>query len=235
MAFKEGIEFISINCSGETRTNLMLRGLKTQEEIRVNEKGPIVNKENVENLYEEINKLKKDDIFIISGSLSEGVEESFYYKIGSIIKEKKEANVIFDSDLEEMKYALKCGPFMIKPNREELARITGRNGKIEELIEICNKYEIKYGFLTDGKEGAHLYSDKKLYKIIPPEVKAVTTVGAGDSFIGGFIAGITFGKDLKECLKYAAGLSAAKVEGNFNKDRAEELFEKTIIEETDML
>lgn len=233
MAAEEGIEFISIGCSGETRTNLMLRGLKTQEEIRVNEKGPVVNRENIERLYEEIGKLKKEDTIIISGSLPEGVEESFYYEIGSRIKSEKGSNVIIDSDLEEMKYALKCGLFMIKPNREELARITGGSGEIGELIELCNKYEIKYGFLSDGKKGAYLYSNKKLYRIIPPEVKALTTVGAGDSFIGGFIAGITSGKELKECLKYAAGLSAAKVEGKFNRERAEELSEKAVIEEAD--
>ena len=49
-----------------------------------------------------------------------------------------------------MKFALECKLFMIKPNKEELMRLTGKSGSIEDLIELCDKKEIKYGFLTDG-------------------------------------------------------------------------------------
>ena len=76
-----------------------------------------------------------------------------------------------------------------------------------------------------------MYFNKKVYKMIPPEVTAITTVGAGDSFIGGFLSCINAGKDIKDAVKMALALSAAKVEGKFIKDRVNELFEKALIEE----
>lgn len=228
---EEGINFCSVKCNGETRTNLMIRGTKNEEEIRINEYGPIINSEVERELIKKLDIIKENDIVVLSGSLPEGVKEDFYKKIGDIIVNNKKARVVIDSDLEEMKFALECKLFMIKPNKEELMRLSGKSGSIEDLIELCDKKEIKYGFLTDGKKGGYLYFNKKVYKMIPPEVTAITTVGAGDSFIGGFLSCINAGKDIKDAVKMALALSAAKVEGKFIKDRVNELFEKALIEE----
>ena len=91
--------------------------------------------------------------------------------------------------------------------------------------------KIEYGFLTDGKNGAYLYNGGKLYLIKSPEVEAVTTLGAGDSFIGGFLHGVSKNKSLEESLKIAAATAAAKVEEKFNRDRINKLKEKVKIEE----
>lgn len=45
--------------------------------------------------------------------------------------------------------------------------------------------------------------------IIIPKEKLVDTNAAGDSFVGGFVANLVFGKDMAECIK--AGNHAANV------------------------
>ena len=130
-----------------------------------------------------------------------------------------------------MKKALESSPFMIKPNMEELKRLLGENAGVKEFIEMAEKYVIDYPFLTDGKNGAYLYNEKRLYFIKSPKVNAVTTLGAGDSFIGGFISALSQGETLINSLKTAAATAAAKVEDNFNMARIRELIEEVNIEE----
>jgi fructose-1-phosphate kinase PfkB-like protein len=49
----------------------------------------------------------------------------------------------------------------------------------------------------------------------PPKVQAISTVGAGDSMIAGFLAAYSWGETLEKCLKRAVayGTAACLTEG----------------------
>jgi len=43
----------------------------------------------------------------------------------------------------------------------------------------------------------------------PPKVEVVSTIGAGDSAVAGFVYGLARGKDLGECLRWAVAAGSA--------------------------
>lgn len=68
---------------------------------------------------------------------------------------------------------------------------------------------------TFGEGGSLAYDGREYYQygICPAEV--VNTVGAGDSYMAGFMYGIMSGKEIPECQKLGAGI-AARVVGIFD-------------------
>ena len=75
---------------------------------------------------------------------------------------------------------------------------------------------------TFGEDGSLAYDGKDFYKgEIVPAKKVVNTVGAGDSFIAGFLYGILNKYEIPECLKTGAKIASSVVE----------VFEPWVIEE----
>ncbi|WML55228.1 fructoselysine 6-kinase [Neobacillus sp. PS3-12] len=71
---------------------------------------------------------------------------------------------------------------------------------------------------TLGEDGALLFDGKEFYAQKPKLVKAIDTMGAGDSFITCFLVNYIDGtKDIKTCLEIAADFAAKQVlvEGSF--------------------
>jgi fructose-1-phosphate kinase PfkB-like protein len=62
-----------------------------------------------------------------------------------------------------------------------------------------------------GARGAIFVEDGQALLSRPPEVEAVSTVGAGDAMIGGLVAGMALGLPLEERVRRATALAAATV------------------------
>lgn len=81
---------------------------------------------------------------------------------------------------------------------------------------------MKVAIATFGEEGSLAYDGKTFYRgEIVPAKKIVNTVGAGDSFIAGFLYGILNKYEIPECLKTGAKIASSIVE----------VFEPWVIEE----
>lgn len=75
--------------------------------------------------------------------------------------------------------------------------------------DIAEKYDINIIIITLDADGAVLYSKKedKIYWSIKPKNKALSTVGAGDSFTACFLYNYLSGKELLDCINRAVMLS----------------------------
>ncbi|GKU83508.1 fructosamine kinase FrlD [Niallia sp. NCCP-28] len=80
--------------------------------------------------------------------------------------------------------------------------------EIYELIEQVHDYGVEIVGITRGEDNAVFSRNGKIYKQNPLPTKLVDTMGAGDSFIGGFLAAYHEGKDMEHAL-YVAAQSAA--------------------------
>ena len=76
-------------------------------------------------------------------------------------------------------------PFMIKPNQKELEYLVGHRLKdIGELGEAAKKLcqrGIEHVLVSLGKKGLLSVTEKEMLWAKPPAVKAINTVGCGDS------------------------------------------------------
>ena len=94
-------------------------------------------------------------------------------------------------------------------NRHELTHLTG----IRNTIKAARKITKKFGLtcvIKAGKEPV-IVEGRDSFKVKPFRVKAVDTIGAGDAFSAGFLAGLLEGKSLKESVRFGNAAAAAKV------------------------
>ena len=104
-------------------------------------------------------------------------------------------------------------PWLIKPNEEEISKYFGENINSLDLakkkaLEISG-HGINNVMITLGEKGAVLVSNGELYTTVPPKIEAVSTIGAGDSTIAGFISAYVSGLKPSVCLKRAVSFGTA--------------------------
>lgn len=114
------------------------------------------------------------------------------------------------------------------PNENEALAIT-KKASIDEAMEVL-KDIVPIIVLKRGKNGASAYANGKFYNAASLEVSVVDTVGAGDSFDGGFIYGFLSNYDIEKCLTIGCicgsynTTKAGGIEGQINIDKLNDVF-----------
>ena len=86
----------------------------------------------------------------------------------------------------------------------------------EELSSVCVKFRDRYDItvvLTLGANGALAFSNEERLQVTALPVCAIDTVGAGDAFVGAFVAAMSRQFTLDECMAWGAvagGLACTK-------------------------
>lgn len=75
---------------------------------------------------------------------------------------------------------------------------------LKEYMEKQQAKGPKIVIVTRGDKGSMAYDGKKFTEVGIVPCKVVDTMGAGDSFIAGFLCGILQDKELKECMRMGA-------------------------------
>lgn len=126
---------------------------------------------------------------------------------------------IFDINLRQHYYTeeIICDSMkkadILKINDEEIlvvAQLLDVTEKSER--EICkvllDKFDLRMVILTCGDRGSYVLTRDESSWVDTPKVSVVSTVGAGDSFTGTFIASILLGKTLRQAHEAAVKVSA---------------------------
>lgn len=95
-------------------------------------------------------------------------------------------------------------------NRKELFAITGSREEAE-AERLAKKYDLVCVIKQGGREIIVKTKEASSFKVDPFTVKPVDTLGAGDAFCAGFIAGINEKRSLYESVRFANAVAAAKV------------------------
>lgn len=80
--------------------------------------------------------------------------------------------------------------------------------EIYALQDRCHQYGTSIVGVTRGRKGAIFSHNGKHFHQMPQLVNAVDTMGAGDSFIAGFLSSYKTGHTMEEALDFAAACSA---------------------------
>jgi len=202
-------DFVEIN--GNSRINIKITGKKEKE---LNGSGPRIEDKDVKKLYKKLDKLKRNDFLIISGSAPKENKDTIYKDIVSYVS-KKGIKVVVDTTGNHLLKTLKYKPFLIKPNKKELEDLF--NVKLKSQKEIIKYMKLlkrkgaQNVIVSLGKDGAILLdSDNNIYYEKAQKGKAVNTVGAGDTLVAGFIYSYGKVKNLKKALEFSVLLSSTK-------------------------
>ena len=221
-------EFIRLE-KGMSRINVKL---KSKEESEINGMGPDISKNDIEKLYEKLEALKAGDFVVLAGSIPNTLPDDIYETIMKDFKDK-EINFVVDATKDLLLNVLKYKPFLIKPNNHELGEMFNvkLNSK-DEIITYAKKLQeigARNVIISMAGDGAILIEENGEITISDtPKGTLVNSVGAGDSMVGGFLAGIAENKNIKEAFKIgvATGSASAFSEGLATRDKVEELLKQ---------
>lgn len=99
-------------------------------------------------------------------------------------------------------------------NAEEARLLTGRDDAVEAARVVGSDFGVATVAVKRGKDGSVILHDGALYEIPVHPVTAVDTTGAGDSYAGGLLFGITHGMPMDAAGRLAshvAGLTVAQI------------------------
>lgn len=206
-------EFIQID--GDTRINVKL---KSNEETEINGSGPDLTENDLNKLFDIIEKLNKDDYLVLAGNVQKSVPCDIY----SVLQQKCAANnvkVIVDTTGNALVATLKNKPFLIKPNNHELGEIFNLElTERDEIIKYAEKLRTMGAqnvIISMAEKGALLICSSGVYHASPAKGTVKNSVGAGDSVIAGFLAKYSETSDIIEAFRWGAAAGSATA---FSKD-----------------
>ena len=223
-------DFIKLN-NGLSRINVKL---KSNEESEINGQGPDITDNDLDKLYKKLDLLKEGDVLVLAGSIPNTLPENIYEIIMERLKDRT-VKIIVDATRDLLLNVLRYRPFLIKPNHHELGDLFNIEIKNEEEIIIYAKKLKEMGarnvLISMAGDGAiFITEDNRVIKSSAPKGKLVNSVGAGDSMVGGFIAGYLKNKNFEEAFKMgvATGSASAFSEGLATKDKVYELLKEIL-------
>ena len=181
------------------------------------------------------------DVVAISGSLPTGLPVDYYASLIEIAGEAG-SKVVLDSSGKSLEAVLHSPfkPTVIKPNREELSQLLGRDvsADFEDLKEVLKDslFEgIEWIIVSLGGDGAFAKHEDVFYKVDIPKIEVVNPVGSGDSTVAGISAGLSSGKDDAALLTHAMVLgmlnAQEKMTGHVNMAHYDDLYQNIIVKE----
>lgn len=215
---KEGIDYKTIKTKSWTRENFIAVDTLTNAQYRFGMPGPEITADEAQAILTALEETKPD-FLVASGSLSPGLEDDFYEKVATIATNIG-AKLIVDTSGTPLERAIDKGVFLLKPNVGELARLVKAESlEINEVDdaarEIINKGKCEIMVVSLGAQGAVLVTKDICEHIPAPPVQKKSTVGAGDSMVGGMVWALSAGKSVSEMLHWgvACGSAATMNEG----------------------
>ncbi len=211
---------------GFSRINVKIR---SECETDINGQGPRICEDDIKKLIEKLSTLRTGDTLVLAGSIPDTLPPDMYEKIMAGL-DGRGVRFVVDATKSLLVNSLKYRPFLVKPNRDELGEIFSvKINTAEDALKYAGQLQNMGAvnvLVSMGAYGAVLLDENGEGHHMPAlGGKAVNTVGAGDSMVAGFIAGLEKSADYEYALKLgcAAGGATACHEGLATKNEIFEL------------
>ncbi len=154
------------------------------------------------------------EFVVASGSLPPGTPLDFYARACRIVKSGR-GKFLLDTSGPALKAALAEGVYLVKPSLRELCEAAGEalddeTAWLRACAGLVKDRRAEIVALTLGHRGALLVARDRAIRAAPPPLTPLSSIGAGDSFLGAIVWGLAAGYDLADALRLgvAAGSSA---------------------------
>ena len=231
LVVKESIDYQVVKTKNWTRESFTAVDTITNSQYRFGMPGAELSREESDEILLKIEQLQPE-FLVASGSLSPKIGDDFYEKVAAVSR-KIGSKLIIDTSGEPLKRAIDEGVFLLKPNVSELAKLVGAETlEMDEVDDAARDIISKGGceivVVSLGPQGAMLVTKDFCEHIPAPPVQKKSTVGAGDSMVGGMVWALSTGKTLQEMLRWgvACGSAATMNEGTqlFKNEDAQKLY-----------
>lgn len=122
------------------------------------------------------------------------------------------AKLAVDTSGPALAAAIQLGVDLIKPNEHELADALGlADARPQTVMAAVDSLAIDTVILSMGSEGALFVSGSKKVLAQTPVLEVVSTVGAGDSLLAGYLAGVLQGFSLEDRARSATAYAWSRL------------------------
>lgn len=212
-----GMDCLLFEVPGRIRENLTLH-CDDAPETRISFAGFRLEEAMLPRIREAL-QVDEDTVITFTGRVPDGISMEL---VKAFLQELQScgARIVVDSRSFTLEDLYDVKPWLIKPNQEEISAFFGC--PVETVADAAAKAKvladrgIENVMISLGQAGALLAAGGRLYHAVPPTITAVSTIGAGDSSIAGFLAAAMEGKSASDCLATAVafGTAACLTEGS---------------------
>jgi 1-phosphofructokinase family hexose kinase len=215
---QEGVLNDFVRIRGESRTSTAVLDPTSNAYTEINESGPEIADDELDTLREKLAYLTQGAEFVVfAGSLPRGVDTSFY--AGAIRDAgRRHQLAVVDAEGEPLRVAVGAEPYLVAPNVREAEELVGHEFVDEEelasaLDEIAELGARNVLITMDTGCYALLREDRNEVRLRSraPELEPVSTIGAGDSLLAGFLAARAAGRSFDDSVRTAVATGAASV------------------------
>ncbi len=215
MLHRVGLDYQPVPIAGEVRINISLvqpDGTVT----KINEQGPVLSDTEGQALLDTARTHAQAGGWLAGcGSLPGGLSENYYAQLVET-GHRGGAKVVIDTSGPALIKALDAGPDLIKPNADELAEAVGATvATLGDAIDAAHELRArgaKTVLVSLGADGALLVTASRTLHGTAPIDKVVSTVGAGDALLAGYLAAADTDAEPDEALSTALTWGAAAVQ-----------------------
>lgn len=185
---------------GSTRINTKIRqdlvqadGSVRTVETAINGAGPDVDEASLAAFFSRLDKVRDGDVVVLSGAAPKNAAPDAYARILAALADR-DVMVVVDATGDTLMNALPYRPFLVKPNNDELAEITGCSPEDEEALaegaRMLQARGARNVLVSRGGDGSILLDETGAIHVAPViPGTLVNSVGAGDSMVAGFVYG----------------------------------------------
>lgn len=155
------------------------------------------------------------DYVVLSGSLPQRTPVGFY----RTLMEQTSARVMLDVRGQELLECLPLRPFLVKPNREELATTVGRPLETEQAVidamSEVRRRGAEWIVVSNGADPLLVMGPGGLTRLTPPQVRVVNPIGCGDALTAAIAAKIHGGAEPLDAIRFGVEYSGRKAASLF--------------------
>jgi 1-phosphofructokinase family hexose kinase len=191
-------ENLTLHCAGVPETRISFAGFSVDDGILAE--------------VQDAMEVDADTVITLTGRLPAGVSKTAAMAFLRQLQEKG-GRIVLDSKSFSAEEILQLQPWLIKPNQEEISEYlrctVNTPAEAAEKAAVFAGHGVANVMVSLGEQGALLLADGKTWLASPPAVEALSTVGAGDSTIAGFLAAASRGETPAACLQTAVAYGTA--------------------------
>ncbi|CAG9219345.1 Tagatose-6-phosphate kinase [Burkholderia vietnamiensis] len=212
----ERLPSVRIRIVGETRENVCVTETSTGREYRFLMPGPSVSDAEWRDCAARLDAMQPAPRYLVlSGSLPPGAPDDLYATLARAAKARG-SRVVVDASGRALGAALEEGVHLVKPSIGELSALAGEAlddaSACRVASELVARGQAEIVALTLGARGAWVVTRDRSLRLPGRPAAVCSTVGAGDSFVGGMVWALARGVPLDDACRYALAASASSVE-----------------------
>ena len=211
---QEQVRSQCVPIAGETRESFSVHEQSSRRDFRFVLPGPELAPDEWQACLRHVADLRAPPAYLVaSGSLPPGVPADFHARLARLARERG-SRLVLDSSGPPLAAALAEGVYLFKPSLRELRELTGHPLDTEQdwhaaALQIIQAGQAQVVALSLGEDGALLVTADRALRARSLPVKVASSIGAGDSFVGGLLWALNRRESLEQSFRYGMAAGAA--------------------------